>query len=458
MSETLPPTSDDIPAPPTHKKSRRKLRVKALFAFNVVLSLVAVTAGSAMFYANQRLASRQVVTIDKVENRTDDINLPVGDLRAKNYLVTGSDNASCIDPNSPYAGSIGDRSGFGERSDTIMVIRVNPLDNQAAILSFPRDLWVTMADSTRKNRINVAFDRKNPNRLIRTIKQNFDIPIDHYVNIDFCAFTEIVNAIGGVRVPFEYRARDLNSGFRVMRAGCYKFTGDHALAYVRSRHYRYFDPEQQKWIAEGIGDWARISRQQDFIKRMVKRANEKASSSPRAVAGILNSALKNVITDDRISPLMLLQLGEAMRDYDSSTMGSYTIQGQGTVLYQGTEDEKSVILPVTNSKKMQDVLSIFQGRATLGTAPSPDESNLEEQEQIAATATTLVAVATTIAQNNTATTIAQNNTATTIAQNNTQSRPSPTTIPPTTTTSTTIVVNVENYSRGITPPADPDCY
>jgi hypothetical protein len=119
------------------------------------------------------------------------------------------------------------------------------------------------------------------------------------------------------------------------------------------------------------------------------------------------------------------------------------------VLYQGTEDEKSVILPVTNSKKMQDVLSIFQGRATLGTAPSPDESNLEEQDQIAATATTLVAVATTIAQNNTATTI---------AQNNTQSRPSPTTIPPTTTTSTTIVVNVENYSRGITPPADPDCY
>jgi LCP family protein required for cell wall assembly len=416
-----------------------------LFAFNIVLAVLSVSAGSALFYANQRLGNRQVVTIDAVESRSDNVNLPVGDLKAKNYLVTGSDNASCIDPSSPYAGSIGDRSAFGERSDTIMIIRVNPLDNQAAILSFPRDLWVTMADSTRKNRINVAFDRKNPNRLIRTIKQNFDISIDHYVNIDFCAFTEIVNALGGVGVPFEYKARDLSSGFRVLRVGCYKFSGDHALAYVRSRHYRYFDPEQNRWISEGIGDWARISRQQDFIKRMAKRANEKASSSPRAVAGILNAALKNVITDDRLSPLMLLQLGEAMRDYDSSTMGSYTIQGEGVVLYAGTEDEKSVIMPVTSSKKMQDVLSIFQGRATLGATLSPDESKTDVENDVVATVTTLAAITTTIAPS------------TTKAPATNTPRTTTSTIASTTTT-TTIVVNVENYSRGITPPADPSCF
>jgi LCP family protein required for cell wall assembly len=443
MTDSMPPAPDDIPAPPKSVKPRRKFRWKALFAFNIALSIVAVAAGSALFYANYRLSNRQVVTIDEVEARSDDLNLPVGDLTAKNYLVTGSDNASCIDPESPYAGSIGDRSAGGERSDTIMVIRVNPLDGQAAILSFPRDLWVTLADSTRKNRINVAFDRKNPNRLIRTIKQNFDIPIDHYVNIDFCAFTEIVDALGGVRVPFEYRARDFSSGFRVNRTGCFEFRGDHALAYVRSRHYRYFDPVENKWISEGIGDWARISRQQDFIKRMVKRANEKAASSPRAVAGILNSALKNVITDDRLSPLMLLQLGEAMRDYDSSTMGSYTVQGQGVVLYEGTEDQKSVIMPVTESKKMQDVLSIFQGKATRAAAPSSDESTPEQQQDVIATATTLAAVATTIAPKST----------TTVPSNTPR-----TTTPPTTTTSTTIVVNVENYSRGITPPSDPSCY
>jgi len=444
MSETELPNVAGSPEVPAPKKPRRKFRLKALLAFNLVLAVLSVSAGSALFYANYRLSNRQVVTIDPVDPRSDDINLPVGDLRAKNYLITGSDNSSCIDPSSPYAGAIGDRSAAGERSDTIMVIRVNPLDNQAAILSFPRDLWVTMADSTRKNRINVAFDRKNPNRLIRTIKQNFDISIDHYVNIDFCAFTEIVDALGGVSVPFEYKARDLNSGFRVLRTGCYKFTGDHALAYVRSRSYRYFDPAEDKWITEGIGDWGRISRQQDFIKRLVKRANQKASSSPRAVAGILNSALKNVITDDRLSPLMLLQLGEAMRDYDSSTMGSYTVQGEGVVLYEGTVDQKSVIKPVLTSKKMKDVLSIFQGTATMAKAPSPDESTPEPDDDVLATVTTLAAVASTIAPS------------TTKPPANTP-RTTTSTVAPTTTT-TTLVVSIENYSRGINPPNDPNCF
>jgi hypothetical protein len=132
-----------------------------------------------------------------------------------------------------------------------------------------------------------------------------------------------------------------------------------------------------------------------------------------------------------------------MRDYDSSTMGSYTVQGQGVVLYEGTEDQKSVIMPVTESKKMQDVLSIFQGKATMAAAPSSDESTPEQQQDVIATATTLAAVATTIAPKST----------TTVPSNTPR-----TTTPPTTTTSTTIVVNVENYSRGITPPSDPSCY
>jgi LCP family protein required for cell wall assembly len=79
-----------------------------------------------------------------------------------------------------------------------MVIRVNPIDNQAAVISFPRDMWVKQAGSSRSGRINSNFDKKNPNRLIRTIKENFGISVDHYVNIDFCAFAEIVDAVGGV--------------------------------------------------------------------------------------------------------------------------------------------------------------------------------------------------------------------------------------------------------------------
>ena len=180
-----------------------------------------------MLWANNRLNARQVVSLNRDPNGqpstdaeitpSDNWNLTEGDLAAKNFLLTGSDNGSCVDPNSPYAGAFGDRTGFGERSDTIMIIRVDPKDNRAAFLSFPRDLWVKIAGSTRTNRINTAFDRKNPNKLVDTIYQNFGISIDHYVNIDFCAFKEIVNAVGGVSIPFLYETRDKKN--RSVRAG-----------------------------------------------------------------------------------------------------------------------------------------------------------------------------------------------------------------------------------------------
>ncbi|NBT26744.1 MAG: hypothetical protein EBT09_09370, partial [Actinobacteria bacterium] len=194
------------------RSSRRPWSHFAILAFNIGIAGLLVVVGVGMLWAGQRLSTRQVVSIGRDQNATpvddanitpsEEWNLTEGDLQAKNFLLTGSDNGGCVDPDSPYAGAFGDRTSFGERSDTIMIIRVNPLDNQAAFLSFPRDLWVKIAGSTRSNRINTAFERKNPNRLINTIYENFGIPIDHYVNIDFCAFKEIVDAVGGVSVPF----------------------------------------------------------------------------------------------------------------------------------------------------------------------------------------------------------------------------------------------------------------
>ena len=83
---------------------------------------------------------------------------------------------------------------------------------------------------------------------IDTIYENFGIGIDHYIQVDFCAFKTLVDAVGGVTVPFEYPARDDNTGLNVPAPGCFTFDGDHALAYVRSRHYEYEDPP-------GSGNW-----------------------------------------------------------------------------------------------------------------------------------------------------------------------------------------------------------
>ena len=251
---------------------QRPIAHRLVLIFNIAVASTLLIAGAGLLWAGQRLDGRQVVSIngsspgtpapDAIIAPSDEWNLTPGDLQAKNFLLTGSDNGSCVDPNSPFAGAFGDRTSFGERSDTIMVIRVNPKNNQAAFLSFPRDLWVKIAHSTRTNRINTAFDRKNPNQLIDTIYQNFGVKIDHYVNVDFCAFKQIVDAVGGVSVPFLYETRDKKTGLRIPAPGCFKFSGDHALAYVRSRSgYMYLDPATGEWKADASSDLGRIGRQ-----------------------------------------------------------------------------------------------------------------------------------------------------------------------------------------------------
>ena len=86
-----------------------------------------------------------------------------GDVEAKNYLIVGSDSRDCIDPGSPYAGAfLTEGNDIGDRSDTIMVLRVDPDESQAAILSFPRDLWVRIGSTNRKSRINSPSTSRIP--------------------------------------------------------------------------------------------------------------------------------------------------------------------------------------------------------------------------------------------------------------------------------------------------------
>ena len=412
----------------------RTLRQRVLFIVNMAVAAALVVSGTVMLYANWKLSNRQVVTIDATPAEGDgNLNLPQGDLSVKNWLLTGSDNDECIDPKSPFAGGFGNRATYGERSDTIMLIRVDPRDNVAAILSFPRDMWVKQAGSTRSGRINSNFDKKNPNRLITTVRENFGIRVDHYVNIDFCTFKEVVDAIGGVKVPFVYKARDRRTGFQVLRANvCFNFSGDHALAYVRSRHYRWYDPQLKKWRSDGTSDWGRISRQQDFTRRMIKKALYKVRTDPRVANNILNAALKNVITDDKVTPLLLLQLGQAMRNFDADTMGSYTFPGIGQLI-----GKDSVIVPDFEGATAKKILAVFQGRASLKgkvAGASAADSDM----------TTLVT--TTIGSVSSAGVV---DAAVPGATPTTTGAPRPTTTLP--------AVEIENNPRGIVPPKDPSC-
>jgi LCP family protein required for cell wall assembly len=287
---------------------------------------------------------------------------PPAEPDAKNFLITGADNNSCIDPDSPYAAAFGDRSDFGERSDTIMMWRINPQTSQAAVLSFPRDLWVTIAGRSSPQRINVAYQRDNSQRLIDTIYQNFGIVADHTIQIDFCAFKTLVDAVDGIGVPFDTPVRDVKTGLNVPEAGCYVFDGDHALAYVRSRSMQSFIDGE--WVTDGTSDLGRISRQQDFIRRVAESLRSAGIFSADVIGGLIETNSEYVVTDPSLTVDKMLEFAGVMSAIDPAQITTYQIEARGDTI-QGN----SVLVPRISGDNMQAILAVFRGQATIADAP-----------------------------------------------------------------------------------------
>jgi LCP family protein required for cell wall assembly len=356
---------------------------------------------------------------------------------AKNFLITGADNNSCLDPNSPYASAFGDRSTMGARSDTVMIMRVDPSTKQAAVLSFPRDLWVDIAGRGSKQRINTAYVKNDPQRLIDTIYQNFGIGIDHFIQIDFCAFRTIVNGLGGVAVPFTFPARDQNTGLNVPVGGgaCFTFDGDHALAYVRSRKYQYKDTNG-KWKTDPVGDLGRVSRQQDFLRRVLSAAIDRGVTDPSVARSLIKAAQQNVAVDRNLTVDRMLEFVGVLRNFEPGGVASYQIESKGAKV-----GGASVLLPQIKGDNMQAILRIFKGEAPLAGAP----------QQVFETTTT-VAPTTTVRPGTSTTTPGSTN-------STTSTTTPPTTTPPTTTTTVPQVVQAdpEQNPKGIVPPTDVSC-
>lgn len=289
---------------------------------------------------------------------------PDADPEAKNFLITGADNNACIDPDSPYAAAFGNREGMGERSDTIMIMRVDPSTKRAAVLSFPRDLWVDIAGRNSKSRINSAYVRNDPTRLIGTIYNNFGVWPDHFIQIDFCAFKTIVDGLGGVAVPFEYPARDVNTGLFVPDPGCFTFDGDHALAYVRSRKYQYMD-DSGRWKTDPVSDLGRVSRQQDFLRRVLSAALDRGVTDPDVARSLIKAAQENVVVDRALTLNKMLEFVGVLRNFEPGGIATYQIEARGANV-----GGNSVLIPQIKGDNMQAILAIFRGEAPLAGAPA----------------------------------------------------------------------------------------
>src|SRR5476649_2461434 len=108
-----------------------------------------------------------------------------------NYLIIGSDTRAFVDSKTDTEHFGSKATQTGQRSDTIMVVHIDPGKHTGILVSFPRDLWVAIpGHGTAK--INAAFAFGGPQLTIATIKQDFNIPISHFLEVDFAGFRDIV--------------------------------------------------------------------------------------------------------------------------------------------------------------------------------------------------------------------------------------------------------------------------
>src|SRR5215218_9511718 len=143
----------------------------------------------------------------------------------------------------------------GARSDTIMLVRLNPDKEATAIMSLPRDLKVRIPGHGVE-KINAAYEYGGPALTLRTVKQLTGLPINHVVNVTFRGFWRAVNAIGCVYtdVDRDYFNESAEFTFIDIDPGYQRLCARQALQYVRFRHYDT--------------DLVRSARQQDFLRQM----------------------------------------------------------------------------------------------------------------------------------------------------------------------------------------------
>jgi polyisoprenyl-teichoic acid--peptidoglycan teichoic acid transferase len=332
----------------------RTLRLRMARAASGVALFASIAAGGSVILVSQSGAQEETITTDtKVAEQL--VVVETGE-PVETFLLVGSDTREGADPNSEDYGSIGDENvTTGRRSDTVMILRHNKETGEAALLSLPRDLWVKVPGLKGKSRLNAAYTL-GTDVLVKTIKSEIGVTINHYIEVDFTGFKTLVDAVQGVEACFFFPTRDKNTGLLVGQKGCWDLDGVQALAYTRSRHFQEF--KDGDWREDKRSDLGRIVRQQQFIVDAVKRAEERLAANPFALDELVKAAGEALVVDPGVD---LFSLAHRFRDLSPANVITYTLPNNPKTI-NGNE-----VLEI-DTKKAKPILDYFNN---LGPAPDP---------------------------------------------------------------------------------------
>lgn len=250
------------------------------------------------------------------------------------FLLVGSDSRENLDSLEGYG------QFEGTRADVVMLfLRTN---NEAAVLSLPRDLYVDDPCTGGQARINrmlegCGSEMNGPTLLTLSVESLIDETVDHFAMVDLAGFQEAVDAVGGYEICVENAVRDSQANLE-LPAGCTRASGQQTLAWLRSRRTQELTANGWKVIS-GMSDLARNERQRVFLVDMMGQLGD--FTSPQALASTAQSVAPFVTVDTDLSLVSAVNLAWTMRGLGTGALAQLEVP----VYDHHTEDGAAVLLP-----------------------------------------------------------------------------------------------------------------
>jgi polyisoprenyl-teichoic acid--peptidoglycan teichoic acid transferase len=294
----------------------------------VALVVVCVITGAGVVAANV-VENQKLSGINRID-LPDNLLAPSKPGAPANYLIIGSDSRAFVDdPAEAQAFGTDNHAGL---ADVMMVVHVVPALGTAYVVSFPRDTYVNIPGHGM-SKLNAALAYGGAALTIKTFNEDFGIPIQHYLEVNFVGFEKIVDAIGHVKIYFPTPARDFYTGLYAPTAGCVPLNGVAALAYARSRHYAIpvsgiTDPNPQvrdDWNEDPRADLDRIKRQQYFLRSLGQTALEHGASNPITAIHLADAVASSLTSDKSLTNNDLKSLVRTFRGFNPAAVDMLTI-------------------------------------------------------------------------------------------------------------------------------------
>lgn len=306
--------------------------------FTLAVSAVLFSIAALMIYAAATVFRPQISFFQLVDQRSTTAMETVGPKPApypgvmnlqvpattKLYVILGSDF----------------RPQAGFRTDVVMLAMVDTVSGEISLVSFPRDLWVTIP-GYYEQRINTVMQVGGIQLLANTLQTNFGIYPTDYAMIDMAGFLKVIDVLNGVKINTEYATADACDGsleadrWCEVGPGTVNLDSDWALWYARARY--------------NSSDFDRMRRTQEMVEAVMKKVFSPIGLLKLpALMNVYDNSVQSNITPDNLFFVTRLALG-----FDVDKVHHYTI-GPNEVTNWTTPDGASVLLP--NTAAIQAIL------------------------------------------------------------------------------------------------------